>query len=177
MFIHLLATVALGAVTAVFVWVIARTFRVKPPGYAYPLAVAAGMLGYAIYDEYSWYSRVANTLPPRYEVVRSYATSMPYQPWTYLAPRIYKFDALDLGEARRNPANDRLVLVRLLRVTRNTSSADVSLFVDCGANRFAELTDKTTFDAEGLPTNPVWNDLQGYGALKSRLCPAPAATP
>ncbi len=170
MFIHLLATLALGAVSAVFLWAIARTLKWKPPGYAYPVAVAAGMLGYAIYDEYSWYSRVANTLPPRLEVVRTYGTSLPYQPWTYAIPRVYRFDALDLGEARRNPADDSLVLVRLLRVTRNTSSKDVTLFVDCRARRYAEVKSDMKFDDRGLPLNPDWADLSSYPSLASRIC-------
>lgn len=171
---HLLVTVALGAVAALFVWAFARTVKWKPSGYAYPFAFAVGMLGYAIYDEYSWYGRVETTLPARYEVVRTYATSMPYQPWTYLSPRIYKFDALDLAEARRNPADDSIVMVRVMRVTRNTSSQDVPLLVDCGTKRYAEVKPDTTFDDAGLPTNPVWSDLTGYGALIARVCAKPS---
>lgn len=174
MFIHLLATLALGAIAAGLVWVVARTIGRKVPSFLYPAAVAAGMLSYAVYDEYSWYSRVANGLPPQLQVVRTYATSLPYQPWTYAFPRVYKFDALDRTSARQNPKAPNLRLVRIARVTRNTSTVEVMVLVDCAGGRFMEVLEGTAFGDDGLPENPKWQPLSGHKQLRALVCGAVA---
>ena len=170
MFIHLLATLAMGALGAVAVWTIARTIGWKKPGFAYPVAIALGMLSYTIYDEYSWYSRVSTALPTRLDVVRTYATSLPYQPWTYAVPRIYKFDAVDLASPRANPSAPELLLVLVKRITRNTSTVDVSVVVDCEKARYHEITRKTEFNAQGLPENADWSSLSQHKALRDSVC-------
>lgn len=170
MFIHLLATLAMGAVAALAVWTIARTIGWKKPGIAYPIAVALGMLSYSIYDEYSWFTRASSALPNRLEVVRTYATSMPYQPWTYAVPRIYKFDAVDLGSPRANPKAPDVLLVRVSRITRNTSTADIGMLVDCSKLRFSEVTAATQFGDDGVPTNPNWEPLSEYQSLQKVVC-------
>lgn len=170
MFVHLLATLALGAIGAGLVYLVARPFGWKVPTFAYPLAAAAGMLAYSIYDEYSWYARASVTLPTRLKVVRTYATSMPYQPWTYAVPRIYRFDAVDLGSTRTNPNAPDLTLVQLLRVTRNTSSVNVNAIVDCKNERFAEVDQQTKFAENGLPTNAKWQTLGNHPALRQVIC-------
>ncbi len=179
MFYLLLTTFAMGAIAAGAVYAIARPFGWKPPVAIYPLAAAAGMLSYTIYDEYSWYERAAGALPTRLQVVRTYATSMPYQPWTYAIPRIYRFDAVDLGSTRVNPKAPDLQLVRLMRVTRNVSSEDVSVLVDCRNQRFAEIVAATKFGDDGVPTNASWQNLSDHESLKSTLCKktAQAQTP
>lgn len=170
MFIHLLATLAMGAIAAGCVYLIARPFGWKPPGVLYLIAAAAGMLGYSIYDEYSWYARASAALPNRLQVVRTYATSMPYQPWTYAVPRIYRFDAVDLASKRTNPNAPDLALVRLLRVTRNTSSDNITALLDCPNARYAEIDSSTTFADTGLPTNADWQSLKGHKVLKNAVC-------
>ncbi len=170
MFIHLLATLAMGAIGALIVYVVARTFGKKPPGVLYPVAIAIGMLSYSIYDEYSWLDRASSAMPTRFQLVRTYATSMPYQPWTYLVPRTYKFDALDLGSPRSNPKAPQLVLVQLVRVTRNTSSVNVTAIVDCPKSQFTEVDNTTKFADNGLPTNANWQSLSGHRALSEAVC-------
>ena len=170
MFMNLLVTLALGGLAAGAVYLIARPFGWKPAGVVYLAAAAAGMLAYAIYDEYSWYSRTSSTLPGRLEVVRTYATSMPYQPWTYAFPRIYRFDALDLGSTRTNSNAPGLTLVQLLRVTRNTSSVKVNAIVDCRNERFAEVDQETEFADNGLPINAKWLNLTDHHALRKVVC-------
>ncbi|MCH9806142.1 MAG: hypothetical protein K0U74_00250 [Alphaproteobacteria bacterium] len=170
MFIHLLTTFAMGAIGALIVYVVARTIGTKAPGVAYPVAIAVGMLSYSIYDEYSWLDRAASAMPTRFTLVRTYATSMPYQPWTYLIPRTYKFDALDLRSPRSNPAAPKMLLVQLLRVTRNTSSTTINAIVDCAKNRFTEVNAKTKFAETGLPINATWDRLCEHKALSDAVC-------
>jgi len=170
MFVHLAIVIAMGAIAAGVIYAIGRTVSWKPPGIAYLLAVAAAMLGYAVYDEYSWYNRATAALPTQIKVIRSYATSMPYQPWTYAAPRIYKFDAVDLASPRANPKAPGLTLVRLIRVTRNTSSLDLGAIVDCGNERFAEVAATTQFSDDGVPLDAKWQQLTDHPALRSAIC-------
>ncbi len=166
----LLATLALGGCAAGVVWMVAKPFGWKPPGVLYLIAAAAGMLGYSVYDEYTWFDRATTALPNRLQVVRSYATSMPYQPWTYAAPRIYRFDAVDLGSLRANPKAPDLALIRLLRVTRNTSSNNVSAILDCPNARYTEIDTSTQFTESGIPKNPDWQSLTDHRALKAAIC-------
>ena len=170
MFIHLLATLVLGAVAAGLVYIIARPFGWKPPGVVYPMAAALGILAYTVYDEYSWYSRVSSTLPTRLNVVRTYATSMPYQPWTYAVPRVYRFDAVDLGSSRTNPNAPELTMVEMQRVTRNVSSEKISSIIDCKNQRYAEIDRETEFAETGLPTNAKWLNLADHTVLRKAIC-------
>ncbi len=170
MFIHLLATLAMGALAAGLVYAVARTIGWKKPGVAYPIAVALAMLGYAVYDEYSWFKRSSGDLPNRLQVVRTYATSLPYQPWTYAVPRIYRYDAADVASVRANPNAPDLRLLRIVRVTRNTSSQNVSVVVDCPRGRFAEISTATEFNTDGLPKNADWQDIAGHQALRRMVC-------
>lgn len=170
MFIHLIATLALGGLAAAFVFAFARTIGWKKPGVAYPIAVALGMLSYSVYDEYSWFSRSSGELPGRLEVVRTYATSLPYQPWTYALPRVYRYDAADLASLRTNPTAPGQRLVLMKRITRNTSTVDVPIIVDCAKDRYAELTTATEFGDDGLPKNADWRSLTDHEALRRTIC-------
>jgi len=166
----LLATLALGGCAAGAVWMIAKPFGWKPSGAVYLFAAAAGMLAYSVYDEYTWYERSSATLPTRLQVVRTYATSMPYQPWTYAVPRIYRFDAVDLGSMRTNPEAKDLALIRLLRVTRNTSSENVSAILDCPNARYTEIDTSTKFTESGVPIDADWHSLNEHRSLKEAIC-------
>ncbi|MEQ8823549.1 MAG: hypothetical protein RIC14_04160 [Filomicrobium sp.] len=170
MFYQLLTTFFMGAIAAGAVFMVVRTFGWKPQAAIYLLAAAVGMMSYSVYDEYSWYERSSGALPTRMHVVRSYATSMPYQPWTYAIPRIYRFDAVDLGSTRVNPKAPDLQLVRMLRVTRNVSSDDVSTLIDCRNKRFAELGTETKFADTGVPTNADWQNLGDHPNLNDVIC-------
>jgi hypothetical protein len=170
MFIHLLATLAIGAIAAGAVYLFSKPFGWKPPSVAYLVAAAAGILGYSIYDEYSWFTRASSALPNRLQIVRTYATSMPYQPWTYAVPRIYRFDAIDLASQRSNPNAPELALVRILRVTRNTSSENISAILDCPKARYTEIDSTTEFADTGLPLNADWQSLDDHPALKEAVC-------
>lgn len=170
MIINLLVTLAMGGIAAGTVYLIARPFGWKPQGVVYLIAAAAGMLAYSIYDEYTWYERSTASLPNHFQVVRSYATSMPYQPWTYLKPRIYRFDAVDLRSRRANPDAPDLALIRLLRVTRNTSTEDISAILDCPNSRYVEVGEDTRFSESGVPIDPDWQGLSEHRSLKAAIC-------
>lgn len=170
MILNLIVTLVLGGLAAGSVYLVARPFGWKPAGVYYLVAAAAGMLAYSVYDEYSWYERSASTLPTQLKVVRTYATSMPYQPWTYAVPRIYRFDAVDMGSLRSNPKAPELALIRLLRVTRNTSSDSVAAVLDCPNARYAEIGEGTQFSQSGVPTNPDWQSLSQHPELKMTIC-------
>lgn len=102
--------------------------------------------------------------------MRSYATSMPYQPWTYAVPRIYRFDAVDLDSVRANPKAPELALIRLLRVTRNVSSDNITAILDCPNARYAEIDVTTKFSESGIPVNPDWRSLSDHPAMKAAIC-------
>ncbi len=141
-----------------------------PVASAHGIAAAAGMLGFAVYDEYTWFDRASAGMPTTHQVVRSYGTSVAYQPWTFAVPRIYKFDAVDVTSLRSNPNASDLLLVKVLRVTRNISSEAVSTLVQCPQSRFAEITPQTTFNDAGLPTNANWQPLSEHPNLRAVVC-------
>lgn len=172
MLTNLAVTIAMGAIGAGIVFLIAHLTGWKKPGSAYLIAAAAGMLGFAIYDEYSWFDRAVAGMPTTHQVVRSYGTSIAYQPWTFAVPRIYKFDAVDMASARANPKAPDLLLIKVLRVTRNVSSEAVTTLVECRRSRFAEITPLTTFDDAGLPSNADWQSLDDHPQMRAVVCAA-----
>lgn len=172
--LDLLATALIGLTAGGMVWLAYRTRRRKPPGFLIPLATGAAMLGYAIWNEYSWASRAIAAFPPGFEVIDRIPQSSPWQPWTYLVPRTSRMIVLDRVQMRRNPRYPGLVLIELVLLERLLPAKRVMLIVDCRNARRSDVTDGGLGFDHGLPPENVWAPLQRDGALFKSVCPTPA---
>ena len=170
MLFSLLATFLVGAAVGVMIWAGFRTVKRKAPGYLIPMAVGASMLGYTIYAEYSWFSRMTSEFPPRVEVVKTYTETKPWAPWTYVVPRIGRFLAVDLRTARRNPVLPGHVIVETLLVKRDDGPASLWQMIDCDGGRFTALPADPRFGADGLPEGASWLPRADLPELFAAVC-------
>ena len=102
MLFHLLATFSAGICAAGLFLLGYRTCGRKAPRYLPPLAAGLAMIGYNVWDEYSWAGRTIADLPGHIEVVATYGNSAPWKPWTYAIPEVDRFVAF--GGVERRPA-------------------------------------------------------------------------
>lgn len=167
---HLIAVFAVGFAAAGFLMLGARlTGRRAGKGL---ILVAAGvaMISYAIWSEYSWYSRTRDGLPARVQVVETFDVRSPLQPWTYLIPRTNRFVAVDTGAIRTNPAMPEGRMLELILVERLEPTRTVPLLIDCKGARQTEIAAGGDFTDNGLPKDPNWRPLPTAGPLYGLVC-------
>lgn len=133
-----------------------RTSGRRLPKWVLPAAAGAAMIGYSIWNEYSWYGRVTRALPETVAVVHTVEESAPWRPWTYIAPMKSRFLAIDRAERHRLAANDDLVTARILAVQRWTPMRSVPVVFDCAAGARADLVGGAAMDEAGILTGAEW---------------------
>ncbi len=170
MLFSLIGTFLVGATVGVFIWAGYRAVGRKVPGYLIPMAVGVSILGYTIWNEYSWFGRTMDGMPPEVKLVKTYPESKPWAPWTYIVPRVSRFVAIDMAKARTNPKLPSYVIVETLLVKRDGSAVKVQQMVDCGRYRFADLPANPTFGDDGQPQGVQWAPEDDFPELITAVC-------
>jgi len=140
------------------------------PRWIMPAAAALGLIGFTVWSEYDWFSRVSAELPPGVEVVWSEAGSDALRPWTHLVPLTTRFVALDQRETARHPANADLRLVRLYNFARWKPTKDAMMVFDCAEGRQILLTDKVTITDQGALSGAEWVVAKPEDAFQRLVC-------
>ena len=134
-----------------------------------PFAAGAGMLGFTVWNDYSWFDRQRAGLPDGVVVVETYTHSAAIQPWTLVAPVVSRYTALDLRAADRHPDRPDLVRAPLLLAQRYQPTFVSAQIVDCAAGRRADAADA---GADGLPAEGAWRHLPEGHPLLAAACAA-----
>jgi Zn-dependent protease with chaperone function len=166
MFIELIATFAAGIAAAALTFATAHLSGGRLPRYAVPAVAGLAMLAYAIWSEYSWASRTASALPEGVEVVAEIRETKLWKPWTYLAPQVTRFMALDRAAVQRNPEAPGIVLTDLYLFARWTPPARLAQLVDCGRVMRADVTEAALTD----PAQAEWRAMEEDDPLREALC-------
>lgn len=154
MLLDFVATVSAGLGLAGLVMIARWLLRGRLPGWLVPAAAGAGMLAFAIWNEYTWFPRTAAALPPGVTVARTVEESALWRPWTYLHPIVTRFSAVDLRTARTNPEAPGQVLATVLLIARWQPRSAVPVLFDCDRARQAPLLGPDPF-AEPIPWEAV----------------------
>jgi len=170
MLFSLIATLLVGAAVGVLIWAGYRTLGKKAPGYLIPMAVGLSMLTYTIWNEYAWYQRTVDSLPPDFHLVKAYGESRPWAPWTYIIPRTNRFVAIDTAKNRTNPKLKHVVLIETVLVKRDETPAKIQQVIDCQGHRFADLVSNQVFGSDGLPAGVQWNSGEDFPELMTAVC-------
>lgn len=174
MLMELIATAVLGLAVAGIVLAVSRFSGQRLPRSAAPLAAGAAMIAFQVWSEYAWFDRTRSALPEGMQVTASYEEAVPWRPWTYLAPQVTRFAAVDVLAARRHDKHPDQVMANVLLFTRFAPTRSVPQLVDCKGQRRAVLIDGVTFGTDGAVLNPDWRDVEGDDPLLGALCAAPA---
>ena len=169
---HLIAVFAVAVCAAGFILLGYRIRGRKPPKFLVPLAAGGAMLAYAIYSEYSWYPRTVAALPDHVTVVEEVAYQRPWQPWTYLLPRVSRFVAIDRSQLRRNDDLPGYVLAEVIIAEFLEPTKVLTHMLDCRGGRIADVSLSTDVGADGLPLNATWLPARKESFLFETVCDA-----
>lgn len=170
MLIDLIATFSLGLAVAGVLMFANRLLRGRLPKWTIPAFAGMAMLVFQIWSEYAWYERTRAALPAGVAVVGNVRESAWWRPWSYIAPQVVRFSAVNAAGARRNPAQPDTVLVDMLLFARNAPAVALPQLVDCANRRRALLVDGAKFDERGAIIDPDWVKLEPDDPLLPAVC-------
>lgn len=142
----------------------------KLPSWIIPVFAAAGMLGFQIYSEYSWFEHQSGLLPEGVKVVRTIEQTAPWRPWSYLYPQTLRFIAADIKNAAPNQINPDVILVGLYFFERRMSAKLVPQVVHCKEAARADFTDSLHIPVQGEPLAADWHKLSQNDPLLALVC-------
>ena len=159
MFFELIGTILAGAAAALLVWAANRLLGGRLPNWLVPASAGAAMLIATISSEYGWYDRTRNTMPEGMVVAQSVTEPSPLRPWTYAAPYVTRFVAVDGATVREHPQQPGQRIVELVFYGRWARTAKVPVVFDCAQRRRADIVDGVEFGPDGEVLNAEWLDL------------------
>ena len=170
MIARLLGAAAVTATALLLAWAVARTRGRALPRSAWPILTALSLIGYGVYDEYSWESRTRAALPAEVAVAGRGASRSPLAPWSYLVARVDRLSLIDRRRVRTHPDHPSLRLIEIALLERMRPTLLVNEMVDCAAGRAAALGDATEFGPDGLPGGTRWYPLEPDDARLGIVC-------
>lgn len=157
MFFELIAFLVVGVALAGVAMSLRFISRQRLPKWIVPAFAGLGMLTYAIWSEYSWFSRLTDSLPPEVVVAWHNEDAAFWRPWSYYKPVINRFTAIDQRTAARHPNVPDQVMVDMVLAARWQQSARVKVVFDCARNARADLIGRNVSVAEnGEITGADW---------------------
>ena len=154
---------------------LARRLLRALPGWLVPVAAGGAMLAVAISLEYAWFDRTRAALPPHVEVAIPRESRAPWRPWTYLAPFVDGFVAVDGRSVRTHPAKPDQRIVNLLVFGRWAPVRRVPAAFDCAAGRRADLVEGATLGPGGAIGGASWRNTGLDDPVTRLACAAPEA--
>ncbi|MEM1346436.1 MAG: hypothetical protein AAGI34_17880 [Pseudomonadota bacterium] len=154
MLLTLIAAIACGFGAAGLVLLAPKLFGKRAPRWLVPAAAGIAMFAFMLWENYSWYERARLGLPEGVVVARTYPHAGLLQPWTYLVPKINRFDAVDRSGARTHPEAPDVVLADVLLVQRFAGTLRLAQLFDCASARYADPDEAALAD----PTAAAWKD-------------------
>lgn len=173
MWVDLLSMAAIGIFAACIIYIARHTLRRagrNAPRWLMPAVIGASMIGYSIWNEYSWFGRITSALPPTVEVVGTGERSAFWAPWTYLNPVTVRFMALDTRSRVESADQPGLVVAELLLVERWQRTRSVPMAFDCHAHRGADLLGGGRIAADGTLEGAQWATLDPDSPILRAAC-------
>ena len=159
MLLELVGTVLAGLAAGMLVWALRSWKPHRVPKWALPVVAGAAMILATISSEYGWFGRVSAQLPESFVVAQTVEESSFLRPWTYLAPYISRFVAVDRGTAKTHPDAPGQRIVDLHFFGRWTPYRRVGVLWDCTGHRTAALGEGVEFGEGGAVAGVDWQPI------------------
>lgn len=167
---ELVATFSAGFGAAGVAMVLRAISMKKLPRWIIPVFAAAGMLGFQVYSEYTWFSHQSSLLPEGVKVVRTANETAMWRPWSYVFPQTMRFIAADIKNASVNQQYSNLILVDLYFFERRMSARRVPQVIDCDTKVRADFTETLVLPVPGEPLSNAWIPLADDEPILQALC-------
>ena len=123
MFWTFIATIFCGLGAAGIALGIRAATRNKAPRWIIPVFAGAGMLGYLIQGEYTWYEHKKSLLPEEAVIVSTESDGILWRPWTFAFPYVTAFSAVDTQSISRDTRDANIVRFTLYRFEQKMTDA------------------------------------------------------
>lgn len=154
MFWTLVATVFCGLGAAGIALGIRAATRNKAPKWFIPVFAGAGMLGYLIYGEYTWYDHKQSRLPAEAVVVNTQSDGIFWRPWSLVYPYVTSFSTIDtksITQDTDNPDIIRFTLYRFEQKITDTVTHRIHI-VNCATRELVPIGSDGTPRVDNLKT-------------------------
>ncbi|QBF32384.1 hypothetical protein [Thalassococcus sp. S3] len=172
MFLELIATFIAGLAVAGVIMLANRLLGGRLPRWLIPVGAGLGMIGTTIASEYGWFDRTRATLPEGMVIAQTVENRSFYRPWTYAAPYVERFVAVDTTSIRTNDAVSGQKLADLFFFGRWSPVESMPVIADCPGARRAPLTPETEFDAAGAVIDAPWIRVTEEDPVLRTICEA-----
>ncbi|MGF1660609.1 MAG: hypothetical protein ACFCUS_14395 [Rubrimonas sp.] len=166
MLLGFLAAIAVAIFAASVAFTLRRAMGIQAR-WLVPASAGAALLGFTLWNDYSWFGRQVSGLPPEIVVVDSFEHSAALQPWTLVAPVVNRYRALDLRTISRSTANPEIVRGLVYLAQRYQPTFETLQLVDCGRGLRADAADA---GPDGLPPDAAWRPLPEDDPLRRAFC-------
>lgn len=157
--LELLAAIVAAVAFAGIAMMLRKVTRDRLPRWIVPAAAGLGLIGFTAWSEYSWFARVSGELPEGVEVVWADDNPQALRPWTFAAPLVTRFLAMDSRTLARHPAKDDLVLAEVYAFARWRGVEQGLVVVDCAGMRSVRLAEGVRISEAGELEGGAWADL------------------
>lgn len=123
MFWNFVATILCGLGAAGIALGIRAATAQKAPRWIIPVFAGAGMLGYLIYGEYTWYDHKQSLLPDEAVVVDTEYEGLFFRPWTFVFPYVTAFSTVDVNSISRDTVDSNIVRFTLYRFEQTVTDS------------------------------------------------------
>lgn len=154
MFWTFVATVFCGLGAAGIALGIRAITRKKAPKWIIPAFAGAGMLGYLIYMEYTWFELKQTQLPEEAVVVSTEKYGAPWRPWAYVVPQVAAFTVLDTNSIMVDNPEQNIVRFSLYRFEQSYTDAvsQKMYLLNCDSRELVPIKGEQTLDTSALRT-------------------------
>jgi hypothetical protein len=170
MLLTFVGAIAVAILAACVAFVIYRVTGINAR-WIVPAAAGAGMLGFTLWNDYTWFSRNVDGLPESVVVTDRFEHSNVIQPWTLVVPMINRFRAVDLDSVKRHPERDSVRGAVVFLTPRYQPTFVTRQVFDCDENRRADA-EVGPFDEAGLPVERSWAAVPADDPLLEAVCGA-----
>ena len=132
----IIGMIAVGIGMAAVVYAASHALRkagIWLPRWIMPAGIGLAMLGFTVWNEYSWYSRVTGQLPDTIAVLETGSGGKAWRPWSFVVPVVNRFALID--RAGLSDGADGLRRGQVLFVERWQPTRYVTLDFDCAGDR------------------------------------------
>lgn len=170
MALELIAAIVAAFAFAGIALALRKLSRGRLPKWIVPAAAGLGLLGFTVWSEYDWFSRVSAELPEGVIVVHAVPEASPLRPWSYLFPMTSAFVAMDTTATIPHPEAAGLRLVRLFSFARWRGVAEGLMIVDCAGGRQVMVTQGIAVTPEGELTGGDWVTPEDGDGIQQAAC-------
>ena len=164
----LLAALAVAVLAACVAFILRRLTGLFPR-WIIPASAGLAMLGFTLWNDYTWFGRIVAGLPDSVRVADTFGSGNVLQPWSLLVAPVSRFRAVDLASLTRVSAEPEIRHVAVFLVARFAPTFVAPQLFDCTRGARADAVP----GADALPSEGAWTPLEPADPLLRAVCDAP----